>query len=69
MTTTILQHIDPNDIIDRLLRMVDLAEINPNSYQFTDIRRTLNTTLRQAIDEFSTSKTQEKQDDRDPLPV
>lgn len=43
----------PNDLIDLLIRKVSEAEISKDYTQFVDIRRMMNTDLRQAIDEYA----------------
>ncbi len=43
---------DPNALIDRLVKLVDWAEIYPNAQSFMELRRTLNNELRQEIDCF-----------------
>ncbi len=43
---------DPNALIDRLVQLVDWAEIYPNAQSFMELRRTLNNELRQEIDSF-----------------
>ncbi len=43
---------DPNATIDRLVNLVDWAEMYPNAQSFMELRRVLNNELRQDIDRF-----------------